>query len=144
MADVTVDNHHSGLIDTQSDVTHHFDPLTTNSTSAVTIETPSPLVTTATVTSAVSLEPIVSDACVRIELAPLPPTEVCQPYRSRLAFTVLGFELFAWETSGESQVLIPGGRRRVALPGASRAAAPSHRATPPRHVGPGLRVRIGG
>src|SRR3954453_22149052 len=58
-----------------------------------------PIVTT----SSVDIQPLVSDTCVRVSLA---RTRVCQPYSTRVSFSVLGYELFAVETAGELRTLV--------------------------------------
>jgi hypothetical protein len=56
--------------------------------------------TPVTTTSSVDLKPVALDSCVRLELAPAPPTEVHSPYEQRWAWSVLGFELFALTVQG--------------------------------------------
>ncbi|WP_426567252.1 hypothetical protein ACPPVT_08745 [Angustibacter sp. McL0619] len=52
--------------------------------------------------SSVDLRPVAVDSCVRLELAPPPPTEVCTPYEQRWGWSVLGLELFALSVSGQT------------------------------------------
>jgi hypothetical protein len=66
-----------------------------------------PVTTTATLTltplttsTSVDLKPVAVDSCIRLELAPPPPTEVCTPYEHRWGWAVLGLELFSLTVSG--------------------------------------------
>jgi len=63
-----------------------------------------PVTTTASVgtTSSVDLKPVAVDSCVRLELAPPPPTEISTPYETTWSWSVLGLELFALSVSGRS------------------------------------------
>jgi hypothetical protein len=61
-----------------------------------------PVTTTSTVNSAVDLRPVALDSCVRLELAPPPPTEVCTPYEQQWSWSVLGLELFAVTVRGST------------------------------------------
>jgi hypothetical protein len=70
-----------------------LEPLTTSST--VTLE---PLTTTSTV----DLKPVAVDTCLRIELAPLPPTEVCVPYEQRWTVSLFGVEVLALGVHGKT------------------------------------------
>jgi hypothetical protein len=75
-----------------SDATITLQPVTTTSTvnSTSSVDT----------TSSVDLKPVALDTCVRLELAPPPPTEVTTPYEQQWAWSVLGFELFAITVRG--------------------------------------------
>lgn len=74
-------------------------PVTTTSTIDL-----KPMTTTASVgtTSSVDLKPVAVDSCVRLELAPPPPTEISTPYETTWSWSVLGLELFALSVSGRS------------------------------------------
>ena len=82
-----------------SDATLTLAPVTTTSTIDL-----KPVTTTASVgtTSSVDLKPVAVDSCVRLELAPPPPTEISTPYETRWSWSVLGLELFALSVSGRS------------------------------------------
>lgn len=82
-----------------SDATLTLAPVT--STSTIDLK---PVTTTASVgtTSSVDLKPVAVDSCVRLELAPPPPTEISTPYETTWSWSVLGLELFALSVSGRS------------------------------------------
>lgn len=52
--------------------------------------------------SSVDLKPVAVDSCVRLELAPPPPTEICMPYETTWSWSLLGLELFALNVSGRT------------------------------------------
>jgi hypothetical protein len=74
---------------------------TVNTDSKVTL---APVTTTSKVDSAsvIDLRPVALDSCVRLELAPPPPTEVCTPYEQQWSWSVLGLELFAVTVRGST------------------------------------------
>jgi hypothetical protein len=57
-------------------------------------------------TSNVDLAPVAVDSCVRIELGPLPPTQVSTPWEQRFGLSVLGLELVAWTVSGRTATTV--------------------------------------
>jgi hypothetical protein len=57
-------------------------------------------------TSNVDLAPVAVDSCVRVELGPLPPTQVTTPWEQRFGLSVLGVELVAWTISGRTSTRI--------------------------------------
>ena len=90
-----------------SDATLTLAPVTTTSTIDL-----KPVTTTASVgtTSSVDLKPVAVDSCVRLELAPPPPTEISTPYETTWSWSVLGLELFALSISGRSSTHVRPGR----------------------------------
>ena len=52
--------------------------------------------------SVVDLKPVAVDSCVRLELAPPPPTEVSTPYEQQWSWSVLGLEVFAVTVRGRT------------------------------------------
>ncbi len=118
-ADVTID----GLDDIKVDSTVTVKPLS----STVTLE---PLTTTSTITlepttSTVStsssvdfdLEPVTVDSCVRVELAPLPPTRVRSPWEQRIGMTVFGIEVLGLTWCGEAETYLEPAPRRPLIAG---------------------------
>jgi hypothetical protein len=118
-ADVTVE----GLDDIKVDSTVTVKPLS----STVTLE---PLTTTSTITlepttSTVSssssvdfdLEPVTVDSCVRVELAPLPPTRVRSPWEQRIGMTVFGVEVLGLTWCGEAETYVEPAPRRPLIAG---------------------------
>lgn len=104
--------------------------------------------------TALDVKPLALDQCLHVELGPLPPTCVRQPYRQHVGFTLFGVELFGVDLSGESQVLVSPMRNapHVAWGGAearhgvpARQQARPHRATEQgiERSGGGLRIRLG-
>lgn len=66
-------------------------------------------------TSRLDLAPVAVDSCVRLELAPLPPTEVCTPYEQRWSWSVLGLELFSLSVCGQASTHVRPGPRAPAV-----------------------------
>lgn len=63
-----------------------------------------PLTTTSSVdtSSSLDLKPVAVDSCVRLELAPPPPTQISTPYETTWSWSILGLELFALSVSGRA------------------------------------------
>ena len=83
------------------------------------------------------------DTCQTYRLAPLPETEVCQPYRHHIAYTMFGVEYMGMSYDGESKQLIDSPRRPQVIEhfGHSEHRPPS----PPPKVfsgDRGIRVRV--
>ncbi|HSV66929.1 MAG TPA: hypothetical protein VLJ59_13595 [Mycobacteriales bacterium] len=101
-----------------STVTVTLEPVTTTSTVDL-----KPVTTTSTVdlkpvttTSTVDLKPVVVDSCVRLELGPLPPTEISTPYEQRWAMSLWGLEIFALSVSGRTTTEVrPADRRPIVV-----------------------------
>ena len=91
-----------------SDATLTLAPITTSSTVDL-----KPLTTTSSLesTSSVDLKPVAVDSCVRLELAPLPPTEVRMPYETTWSWSIFGTELFALSVSGQTSTHVSPERR---------------------------------
>jgi hypothetical protein len=118
-ADVTIE----GLDNISVDSTVTLQPLTSTvtlepltTTSTITLE---PLTSTVTSSSSVDfdLEPVAVDSCVRVELAPLPPTRLRTPWEQRVGMSVLGVELLAVTWRGETQSIVEPAPRRPLLLG---------------------------
>ncbi len=78
-------------------------PVTSTATVTLTpISTDSKMLADSTVrtSSAIDLEPVAVDSCVRVEFGPLPATEVCTPYEQNWSVSFLGVELFSIGLSG--------------------------------------------
>ena len=95
-------------VHSDADATLTLAPVTT--TSSVDLK---PVTTTSSVesTSSVDLKPVAVDSCVRLELAPLPHTEVDVPYDTTWSWSLLGFELFALNVSGRTSAHLRPERR---------------------------------
>jgi len=118
-ADVTIEGLDNISVDSKVTLqpltsTVTLEPLTTTST--VTLE---PLTSTVTSSSSVDfdLEPVAVDSCVRVELAPLPPTRVRTPWEQRVGMSVLGVELLAVTWRGETQSIVEPAPQRPLLLG---------------------------
>lgn len=106
MADVSVDVHNGGVAVDSELVVKGLDHVVTDSklastskldsTGRVTID---PLSSTAAV--GIDLQPVAVDTCVRVELAPPPPTVLRTPWSSRIGLSWWGVELVAVCFSGE-------------------------------------------
>jgi hypothetical protein len=72
------------------------------------VTTTSSVDTTSKVDSAsvIDLRPVALDSCVRLELAPPPPTEVCTPYEQQWSWSVLGLELLAVTVRGSTSTQV--------------------------------------
>lgn len=103
-------------------------------------------------TAGLDIKPLALDQCLRISLGPLPPTCVRQPYQQRIGFTLFGVEIFGFNLSGETQVMVTDipAKPHVALGGeqAIRHQPPPPRRDAPRHAdaasapGGGLKIRL--
>jgi hypothetical protein len=92
--------------------------------------------------SKLDVEPLVTDSCITLRLAPLPTTRICAPYQHRVGFTVLGFELFGLSLRGEMK--LQAGLKPEIVGDTQHNHA---RQTPSTQVvegaGQGLRIRLG-
>jgi hypothetical protein len=77
--------------------------------------------------STVDLKPVAFDMCVRTGQASLPPTHVCEPYRHKIAITLMGLEMYGLELSGESQTIVDDRPGRKVIAGETLGAPPEHR-----------------
>ncbi|HEY6796272.1 MAG TPA: hypothetical protein VI248_16475 [Kineosporiaceae bacterium] len=82
------------------------EPLTVDSTltSTSNLSSTSNLTSTSalTSTSTLDIEPVAVDSCLRLELGPLPPTQVRTPYQQRWSWSVFGVEVFALDLRGSA------------------------------------------
>lgn len=162
MADYSVDVENSGTLDVTSDVTleglddikvdttlHGGTSLTSESdvslksdaTARLTLD---PVTTSSSV--AMDLEPVAVDSCVRVVLAPLPPTVVRSPWEQRVGFSWLGVEVAAITWCGESRThLEPEAARPLVVPGdRAEHRAGTHDGPGPEHRRPGgVQIRVG-
>lgn len=76
--------------------------------------------------STLDLKPVALDMCVRTGQASLPPTHVCEPYRHKIAFTLMGVEMYGLELSGESQTIVDDRPSRQVIPGEILGRPPEH------------------
>ena len=86
--------------------------------------------------STFDLKPIALDLCMRTGQASLPPTHVCEPYQHRIAFTMMGVEVFGIAVSGDSQTIVEDrtGRPMVAWGNVMPAPRPFEAGPPVHHV----------
>ena len=90
----------------------------------------------------IDLKPVAIDTCQTLRLAPLPETQVCQPYRHHVRYTLFGIELMGVSYDGESKQLIESPRRPQLV---ERLGHTEHRrrAAPAEVSGSrGIRVRV--
>jgi len=92
--------------------------------------------------STVDLKPVALDMCVRTGHAPLPPTHVCEPYRHKIAITLMGVEMYGLILSGESQTIIDDRPGRQVIGGEVLGRAPEHHARPHHQDEGGMRIRL--
>jgi hypothetical protein len=82
--------------------------------------------------STLDVKPVALDVCLRTGQASLPPTHVCEPYQHKVAFTLMGIEVFGLAWSGESQTIVED------RPGRPVVAWGAVTSTPPaKHIGHG-------
>lgn len=154
MADVSVDVHSDGvavdsevvvkgLDDIRAETTLHSDgtvtavtTLSADSTARLAVE---PLAVTSAATVGVDLQPVAVDTCLRIELAPPPPTVVRTPWESRLGLSWFGIELVAVSFSGELRSQVEPAARLPQLLGTVEQVG--HRG--PTEPAAGVTVRLG-
>jgi hypothetical protein len=94
------------------------------------------------ISETVDLRPVAVDSCQTVRLAPLPETQVCNPYRHHVAMSLFGLEVMAMTYDGESEQSIHSPRRPQV---AERTTFPMRGdARPPRVLGEGggIRVRV--
>ncbi len=123
-------------IQTDSDVDAELrlripDPIQTDS--KIRLDSASELTTKSDVNANVDLQPVVLDQCLRLSLAPLPPTRICLPSRQRVSLSVFGVEVIGLALEGEARVDV------TDLPKASFVKL----AKPKQHKEDSLRVRLG-
>jgi hypothetical protein len=90
----------------------------------------------------IDLKPVAVDTCQTFRLAPLPETEVCQPYRHHIGYTMFGVEYMGVSYDGESKQLIDSHRRPQVV---ERLRHHEHHAPPaPKEFSGdrGIRVRV--
>jgi len=98
-------------------------------------------------TSAIDVKPLAIDSCQTVRLAPLPPIKMEQPYSQHFGFTFMGMELWSFNVSGKSEMLLhspPNPRHfsvQIPEPCDCDEAAHKHKPTQPRPRS-GLRVRV--
>ena len=103
--------------------------------------------------SAMSLDirPMTVDLCLKVSLGPIPPTCIRQPYHTHFGLTLYGQELFGFNYSGESQVIVQDlpKQPQVAWGGEDRAERPHQTVMSDQSISgqkeprSGLRIRVG-
>jgi hypothetical protein len=90
----------------------------------------------------IDLKPVAVDTCQTYKLAPLPDTEVCQPYRHRVAYTIFGMEYLGVTYDGESTQVIESPKRPKVVERLARST-PRRPTIPAVHdADSGIRVRV--
>ncbi len=93
-------------------------------------------------TSNVDLAPVAVDSCVRVELGPLPPTQVSTPWEQRFGLSVLGVELVAWTVAGRTATTVMPVTPEPRIIGSiEQGHVVHHPHDSDEH--PGLRIRLG-
>ncbi len=92
------------------------------------------------ISETVDLKPVAIDSCQTVRLAPLPETQVCNPYHHHVAMSLFGMEVMAMTYDGESEQSIHSPRRPQV---AERTTYPRRGdAHPPRVLGEGRGIRV--
>jgi hypothetical protein len=89
--------------------------------------------------SAIDLQPVVLDQCLRLSLGPLPPTRICLPNRQRIGVSLFGVEVFGLTLDGEAQILVGEPHHQTHIVG-GEVHAMHHDHEPAR---PSLHIRLG-
>lgn len=108
-------------------------PDTVKTDSKLRLDSASELTTKSDVNANFDLQPVVLDQCLRLVLAPLPPTRICLPSRQRLSFSLFSVEIVGVTLEGEARIDVS------ELPKAPFIKL----AGPKKHKDAGLRVRLG-
>jgi hypothetical protein len=90
-------------IETKSSLTLSV-PDTVKTDTKLTYSIPDPIKTQSS--SAIDLQPVVVDQCLRLSLGPLPPTLVCLPNRQHLGLTLFGVEVIGVTLDGEARIVV--------------------------------------
>ena len=103
--------------------------------------------------AALDIKPLAIDQCVRLSFGSLPPTCIRQPYQQRFGFTIFGIEIFGFNLSGETQVVVPdssprpqiawGGEHSVSTSSQSDRPPHEHAQAESQPATDGLRIRLG-
>lgn len=97
--------------------------------------------------STIDLKPVAVDSCQTIKLAPPPPICVDQPYSQHFGFTFMGVELWGFNVSGRSEMMLHSPPKpkyqTVHLPGHGSAPKESTEKQTSDKPRSGIRVRIG-
>ncbi|MBV7257796.1 hypothetical protein KCG44_13500 [Pacificimonas sp. WHA3] len=96
------------------------------------LDSASDITATSDVNANVDLQPVVLDQCLRLSLAPLPPTRICLPSRQHVGLRLFGVEVVGVTLEGEARIDISD------LP-----KAPFIKLAKPKQKSGGLRVRLG-
>lgn len=94
------------------------------------------------ISETVDLKPVAIDSCQTMRLAPLPETQVCNPYHHHVAMTLFGMEVMAMTFNGETEQAIHSPRRQQV---AERTTFPNRGDAHPARVlgeGRGIRIRV--
>jgi hypothetical protein len=76
--------------------------------------------------SAIDLQPVVVDQCLRLSLGPLPPTLICLPNRQHVGLTLFGVEVFGLTLDGEARVVVSDLPKPPVVVSAPQAHHPHH------------------
>lgn len=92
------------------------------------------------------VKPLALDQCLRISLAPLPPTCIRFPTDLRIGLTLFGVEIIGLRFSGESQVLICDASKdpHIVWGDVTAASRRERSDDAPLPVSDRLRIRLGG
>lgn len=152
-----------------SQINVHSDPITVDADSTVDIVgldnvkvaarneivVPDPIKTEATVHAdstdhlSVDLKPVALDVCLNASIGKLPEGVIRQPYQQHLGFTWFGVELFGFNVSGETKIVMEDLPKRPLVEWPAQRNAHHHddrggsdASTHPTSSGSGLRIRV--
>jgi len=98
--------------------------------------------------STIDLKPVAVDSCQTIKFAPPPPICVDQPYSQHFGFTFMGMELFGFNISGRSEMMLhsPPKPKHQTVHFSGHGSPEKESTDQQSSVKPrsGIRVRIGG
>jgi hypothetical protein len=91
-----------------------------------------------TLNESIDLKPVAVDSCQTFKLAPLPETEVSQPYHHHVGYTLFGLEFMGVTYNGESKQLIDSPRRPQVIERVGHSERPRGEVGGSR----GIRIRV--
>jgi len=81
-------------------------PFKTESQGRTELAITEPIVTDSKNKIEVDMKPMVVDLCLDISMGKMPPTRIRQPVQQHFGFTLFGMEIFGFNFSGESQIIV--------------------------------------
>jgi hypothetical protein len=121
------------------------EPIVTDSKARMEVAVTEPIVTRSEADLSLDVRPLVADLCLRLDIGELPDTCIRQPYQAHFGITLFGVELFGFNFSGETQLVVQNLPRRPHNVFGEQRIEPARRRAPIRAApdAGGIRVRLG-